>query len=196
MPWVNRNEELVYVPSKFYVKSDLPTYMEFVDFIKEQNYTYDAKGENERDKYWEVDKQKWLLAVCCNQINKMLHEDGLKQKAFHLLQENTSSQNRAVKYYDLRAMLHSGTDKDYQGVYKASHSHSLTDYPPNIYCVNKALRDPFLPTTNRAFRTDVTDWEWMELVFVELYATEDKKQHVHSIIDSEYWIHKIVTYIM
>lgn len=191
MPWISNNGVMKYKPSKIYVKSDLPTYMEFVDFINSKNYIYDVNDENEKDMYWEVDKKKWLITVCCNQINKMFFEDGLREKAMHLLKEH----NSVDRIIDLRAMIHCGGD-NYSSIHDVSKSHSVTDYPPNVYYVKKALKDPFLATVDTARRTEVTNWERMELVLLEASVNNDERQWTHSVIDDEYWIHMIVTHIM
>lgn len=84
MPWVkNENREDVYKPSIF-VKEDLPTWNEFYyEFCINMSSCrrYDSDNEyDEEDKYWIIPRRLYLLATACNQLNKMLWEDGMMDK--------------------------------------------------------------------------------------------------------------------
>lgn len=90
MPWFNSTTgEHVYSPSDYngldelkykasaYVKEELPTWSEvYEDFYLNKIFTYD--GESDMDLYWKIPHNKFLIAVVCNQFNKMLYEDNLK----------------------------------------------------------------------------------------------------------------------
>lgn len=77
MPWINdESGEKVYKPS-IYTKEELPTWAEmYKEFYKEQAYSAD-EGEGPIDPYWGLPRNIVLLAICCNQLNKILFEDGL-----------------------------------------------------------------------------------------------------------------------
>ena len=74
MPWVkNKNGEDVYKPSMF-MKEELPTWHEFYnEWYKKKLFHY-TNDDSEIDHYWKVPKTYWLIARCCNQLNKMLWE--------------------------------------------------------------------------------------------------------------------------
>lgn len=79
MPWVNENGEDVYKAS-LYAKEELPTWDElYSEFYKKQTFFYDPKRENVLDPYWGIPRDIVLLATCCNQLNKLIFEDGHKE---------------------------------------------------------------------------------------------------------------------
>ena len=82
MPWITENGEKKYILSA-YAKEELPTWNEFYnEFYKNQYYVYAHLDRDhlKRDPYWKIPHMKYLLAVVCNQLNKMLFEDGLEAK--------------------------------------------------------------------------------------------------------------------
>ena len=81
MPWKkNDNGEDVYIPS-IYSKNDLPTWEELYRWYKtmEKHWWGFTEAARLTDKipYWDIPERLYLCAVCCNQLNKMRHEDGL-----------------------------------------------------------------------------------------------------------------------
>lgn len=90
MPWYNavtkehvpspsddniNKDELVYKPS-IYAKEELPTWAEvYEEFYLGKQYFYDPNKDEEIDPYWKIPHKKFLIAVVCNQFNKMLYED-------------------------------------------------------------------------------------------------------------------------
>lgn len=82
MPWVkNKDGSKNYVPSA-YTKEELPTWNElYNEFYKNQYYVYAHLDRDhlKRDPYWKIPHMKYLLAVVCNQLNKMLFEDGMEK---------------------------------------------------------------------------------------------------------------------
>ena len=77
MPWIkDSNNEPKYVPS-MYVKEELPTWSEvYNEFYKNKLFLYDPKMDSGGlDTYWKIPKNRYLIAIVCNQFNKMLYED-------------------------------------------------------------------------------------------------------------------------
>jgi hypothetical protein len=59
-------------------KEDLPTWSQFMnEFYLKKIYFYDVRDTPERDPYWLINKRQLILALACNQLNKMIIEDGL-----------------------------------------------------------------------------------------------------------------------
>lgn len=82
MPWVTDiNGDRMYKLS-IYAKEELPTWSEVYDlFYTQKQFVFDPNGPeaSELDLYWKIQKRKYLLAIVCNQFNKMLFEDGMKK---------------------------------------------------------------------------------------------------------------------
>ena len=81
MPWTkNANNEPVYVAS-VYGKNDLPTWDEAIRWMlmmEDNGWNYYCPHELKNDMpYWNIPTELYLCATCCNQLNKMVHEDGL-----------------------------------------------------------------------------------------------------------------------
>lgn len=82
MPWVtDKNGEQQYKLS-IYAKEELPTWSEIYDlFYTQKQFVYDPSSSDaeDLDLYWKIPKKKYLLAIVCNQFNKMLFEDDMKK---------------------------------------------------------------------------------------------------------------------
>jgi hypothetical protein len=174
MPWIkSKDGSMGYKASHIYFKADLPTNAEFLDFVEAKNYSYTYSEELEVDRYWEVHKQKRLLSVCCNQLNKIIFEDGLKDKLIEYLNGVNND-----KYTDVRFII-----GDYEAmsecVINIKIAHMMTDTPPNVYYVKKVANDPFVSISKHK-RTDITDWTTFKLVML---ATRNKGgMHIHDYI--------------
>lgn len=84
MPWINENGERKYKVS-LYCKEELPTWDELYNkFFKGQIFIYDPNNPDHQklDPYWKRPERKMLLAWACNQLNKMIYEDGVAIKQF------------------------------------------------------------------------------------------------------------------
>lgn len=94
MPWYNvTTGELVLSPSdddkekdvleyrpSIYTKEELPTWSEvYEEFYLNNQFMYDSNNINDQieDNYWKIPHKKYLIAIVCNQFNKMLYEDML-----------------------------------------------------------------------------------------------------------------------
>lgn len=92
MPWkIDNNGEQVYIASK-YAKEELPTWAEiYEDFWLNENFAYSEKEGNDKDLYWNIPYKKFILAISCNQLNKMIYED-----KFDLSKLNSLFTNRII----------------------------------------------------------------------------------------------------
>lgn len=101
MPYkTDANGNNIYIPSK-YAKEELPTYNEiYNEFYKEKAWDYDPddKSHQEEDLYWRLPHRKLLLGWICNQFNKMLFEDGMKDMMIQFINENVSMPSNSIAY--------------------------------------------------------------------------------------------------
>lgn len=104
MPWiVNDVGESVYKASLF-AKEELPTWNEVYNeyyqamFLK-GDHVFDPennKDAGQLDLYWKIPHKKFLIAVVCNQFNKMIFEDGLREELLTTI--NTTVFTRRFNY--------------------------------------------------------------------------------------------------
>ena len=74
MPWVEENGNHFYKASPF-IKEALPTWDEiYNEFYKKKITKYLEGKDTELDHYYQVPRNKILVAFMCNQLNKMLFE--------------------------------------------------------------------------------------------------------------------------
>ena len=75
MPWItNSNGDKEYQLSK-YAKEELPTWSEmYEEFWLHEVFSATKYGD--KDPYWKIPHNVYLLSVCLNQLNKMVWEDG------------------------------------------------------------------------------------------------------------------------
>lgn len=76
MPWItNKNGDKEYIVSK-YAKEELPTWAEMHDdFWLQEIFAYNNSENDKNDLYWKIPHRKFILSICCNQLNKMIYED-------------------------------------------------------------------------------------------------------------------------
>lgn len=92
MTWIkDDNGDNKFIPS-LYTKRELPTWSEiYYEFYKGNVFSYDINNDmhHEYDRYWKtVHKRKVLLAKICNQFNKMIFEDGIKENLLDYINNN------------------------------------------------------------------------------------------------------------
>lgn len=115
MPWYNsvtgehvyspsdedkQRDELIYKPS-VYAKEELPTWSEvYEEFYLGKQYTYSINDPNDQtmDPYWKIPHKKFLIATVCNQFNKMIFEDGLKDEILSELSKEFCTEITGLKF--------------------------------------------------------------------------------------------------
>lgn len=119
MPYIkDTNGTRKYIPSK-YAKEELPTWSEmFNEFYKGNITTYDPNDSShiEEDLYWHLPHRKMLLGWICNQLNKMLFEDGRRDDILNLVNNNYEDlKNRVTNVYFI--LKPSVIDEDIEKLY-------------------------------------------------------------------------------
>ncbi|MDE6852689.1 MAG: hypothetical protein K2J67_09420 [Lachnospiraceae bacterium] len=74
-------------------QTELPTWSEIYDdyytkmFLKRDNVYDPDDGSYPNDPYWKVPRRKVLIALVCNQFNKMIYEDNYKDPLIKLINQ-------------------------------------------------------------------------------------------------------------
>jgi len=87
MPWIkdcNGNDK--YIVST-YAKEELPTWQEMYNWLQKKEYIHDPSVDDYIEQYWNIHHRLYTIAIVCNELNKMIFEDG-KQNSFLELLNN------------------------------------------------------------------------------------------------------------
>lgn len=167
MPWIqNSNGEKEYKLS-IYTKEELPTWDEvYNEWYKNQQFIYDQDDEKcqKMDLYWKIPHSIYLLITVCNQLNKMLYEDGYKDELLEYL-NSTPKFNQlgpVEDVYEFKDILFIGSDWLMKSIDNKEKSLGfikyLTEYcglsydvPPVIYSIKPPNRgdNPFIINKNQ-----------------------------------------------
>jgi len=111
MPWMkDENDESKYVVSK-YAKEELPTWDELYNqFYVPQVCDYNPNDPNHQqiDLYWNLPHRKLLLGWICNQLNKILYEDGQLQRVIDKVNKAISGKYNFTKVFFLLVDMKDG----------------------------------------------------------------------------------------
>lgn len=121
MPWTEDNGGRSYKPSIF-TKDELPAWSEIIDEYYEKifsagDHKFDHNNPGELNKYWKVPQKKYIIAMICNQFNKMILEDGFKEDLLKFINTHVfrSLFNSGTVAFDIRfsiRLIHNlGMDK-------------------------------------------------------------------------------------
>lgn len=173
MPWKeDKFGEYKYYVTSIYTKEELPTWGEvYYDFYKNNIFFYDPNNEKHQvnDLYWKIPKRKYILAIICNQFNKMLFEDGMRNKLLDLLKDDN--------VVDLRFSIQS--IKSMNNIDKISREFNMeTNMAPPIYTIPlpSGVKNPFI--INAFKRINVKDLKGflsLYLWIVFKYNNEESK---------------------
>lgn len=170
MPWkMNKFGESKYVVS-VYTKEELPTWGEvYYDFFKNEINFYDPNNKEHQtpDLYWKIPKRKYILAIICNQFNKMLFEDGLRNEIIELLKD--------VDVVDFRFSIQS--IKSYENINKAIEKFNIeTDINPPIYTIPlpTGKKNPFI--INDFPRINVNDLKGFLSLYLWIVIKPDNEE--------------------
>lgn len=122
MPWVTDNNGEKKYNASLYSKDELPTFHEmYFRFYLTKTFSCDI-NTTVFDPYWKIPVDKFILVTACNQLNKMIFEDGFDK--------DLKSVNK--EYDDFRFILSDGnlTTKDYTEKFFGG-----TKTPPPIYTI-------------------------------------------------------------
>lgn len=176
MPWMtDPNGERQYRPS-IYAKEELPTWAEvYEEFYRCHRFYYDPSLEDGQmlDQYWRIPRLKVLLATVCNQFNKMLFEDGMRNDALKFISRNILDGATDVRFtcelvepYDYYRIMNGSpvdTDRLHEG-YLENWSTAITtanvgtNAPHPIYTIPLPTGEPnpFILNSSMIERRDIT----------------------------------------
>lgn len=180
MVWVrNDNGSFEYKASKIYFKSILPTNAEFIKFINDRSYTFQSSKDTEMDRFWKVPHQKYLMAICCNQLNKIIYEDNHDSAALEYL-----SSSHVMKCVAMAFILitHDNYESD---TFEMSEYLSYLEgsMPPPTYFITKMFDDPFtsISTHEKIDITDSSEWGHFDLALITQYKNNESAKYDISI---------------
>lgn len=171
MPWkINKFGEPRYIVS-IYTKEELPTWGEvYYDFYKNGIIFYDPNNKEHQtlDLYWKIPKRKYILSIVCNQFNKMLFEDGLRNKIIEFFKDSD--------IVDFRFSIQS--IKSFKNIDKAAEKFNMeTDIAPPIYTVPlpTGKKNPFI--VNDFTRININDIkEFLSLYLWVVIKNDDESK--------------------
>ena len=157
MPWFkDANNEDKYKPS-VYTNEDLPTWNEFFnDWWEAKIFSTDDSNLGFDTYYTKILRSKVLMAYACNQLNKMLYEDGILKTKFH---------PNLYLYFTLSGSVLTGIDTGFGQIEEIGQK----DFP--IYTIPNpnGTPNPFSDLSKGIRRKDITTGEFFE--FCGMVAT-------------------------
>ena len=160
MPWIEENGNAIYKASPF-TKDALPTWNEiYHEFYKKKITKYLRDKDTELDKYYQVPRNKILVAFMCNQLNKMIFE---------------SDSSFCGKYFFELIWWNKYKDVANQKFEK--------DYFPTIYEISNMAYETSLFKLKDYEYKDLRDSRWD--LFLSLYSLSEEKW-IPDVME-EYW---------
>lgn len=109
MPWITNEDGKREYKVSIYAKEELPTWDEIYNewyLNKQFIYNPDEELSKIEDLYWKIPHQMYLLITVCNQLNKMIYEDGIKDQVLQfLMKSKLINQNLMFKFSDIRFVI-------------------------------------------------------------------------------------------
>lgn len=207
MPWVkDENGERKYKVS-IYAKEELPTWDEiYNEFWKKKIFHYkkDIAEHQELDLYWKVPRRRYLLGIMCNQFNKTLFEDKMRQKILKVLNNGVINIPNG-KIIDIRFLCEfedftNVIDIDVQKqnivandlfLYYMEMNNVGKIYPPPIYTFTLPSKEknPFIINKEGVRRVDLTsdsrELMLFPLLLVDVNGNQNLFTPVPPILDTE-----------
>lgn len=167
MPWVRENDEDVYKAS-LYAKEELPTWDElYSEFYKKKIFKYDPNVEHEKDPYWKINRDLVIMATCCNQLNKLMFEDGHRDEVIEMInQYKAAKSENGMHCTDVRFLFDSGF-LPYNG--SAKNFKIGTDACPPIFTFLNPSGEQSIFITNDHPRVIVSGWAFPSSLYVAMY---------------------------
>lgn len=108
--------------ASIYTKDELPTFSEMYFHFYRKKLFVCSEDTKEMEPYWNIPVDKFVLMVSCNQLNKMIFEDGFKK-------------NIMIQFPDIKDIRFILTDDDTTvGDYKDKFN-AVSDVAPPIYTI-------------------------------------------------------------
>lgn len=129
-----------------YVKEELPTWAEMHEWYQHYQEHYQAQDgggpcyykpgdEGEIERYWRIPRSLYLLALVCNQMNKMLAEDGY----LDMIKKTLSDQNILINKIFFMLTKNGDLRDDTPWIY------TFQDVNDNPFILNKDIRSMVSP---------------------------------------------------
>lgn len=129
-----------------YVKEELPTWAEMHEWYQHYQEHYQAHDgggpcyykpgdEGEIERYWRIPRSLYLLALVCNQMNKMLAEDGY----LDMIKKTLSDQNILINKIFFMLTKNGDLRDDTPWIY------TFQDVNDNPFILNKDIRSMVSP---------------------------------------------------
>lgn len=103
MPWVTNDHGISEYKLSIYTKEELPTWNEvYQEFYEKFGATFYDPGNPyhvEPDHYWKIPRYKYLLAIVCNQFNKMIWEDGYKDPLMDFVMREVDTDAYHMRFF-------------------------------------------------------------------------------------------------
>ena len=154
MPWIQNSKGEKEYKLSIYTKEELPTWDEvYNEWYKNQQFIYDPDDEKcqKMDLYWKIPHSIYLLATVCNQLNKMIYEDGYKDELLEYLNSTSlfSQLGPVENVYEFKDILFIGSDCLMKQVHDKAKSKDfikyLTEYWGLSYDVSPVIYSIKLP---------------------------------------------------
>lgn len=187
MPWrTDENGNDVFVLST-YAKEELPTWNEIYEvWYKDKMFHYDPDDPNDQepDVYWKIPRKQYLIAVICNQFNKMLYEDGkmdaLKQLLFD---EGIVPTDHQIE--DISFIAENGIDENLPRFLKNHNIGDPNKLPPiYVFPMPDGSRNPFI--INNHPRIDITTVPGLIGVQPVISSTFNGDDGAYKLTDDQY----------
>ena len=168
----NQKDELVYKAS-IYAKEELPTWSEiYEEFYLNKCYSCDINKKEDQliDLYWKIPHKTFLISVICNQFNKMIYEDNLKDKIIDKLNHNIDKEIVGIRFKY-------GTMEDiYYHIIEYSHvyQNKVFDNAPSIYTIPMPNGKPNPFITSKHHRLDVSQIQYPNRIYPVLQVKSTK----------------------
>lgn len=183
MPWTtDENGERVYKLS-IYAKEELPTWSEvYNEFYKKEKYIYDPLNPEHQDldSYWKIPKRMYLVSVICNQFNKMLFEEHLRDSLMKFVGKEFSQTCTDVRFScipfqtDITNILLEGKDRVESMFFG-------TNDPPPIFTFPMPFGKPNIFALSKNPRIDISK-HGLYLCIYPMIQFQDNNDH-HSILE-------------
>lgn len=209
MPWhTDENGEVRYTVS-LYTKDELPTWTElYAECYCGEKFCYDPKnvGHQIRDPYWNIPKRKFILATVCNQLNKMLFEDGKLAETLAFISSEILPGTIDIRFScepidDGVSKMMSSDDKEHwarcvtDALVGEKFTHPIYTIPnpngtPNFFIINKTIPRRDISTMNKflclhpyILFEDPNGSKSNLMIYTPLPFIDDQKDDHHKIIE-------------
>lgn len=191
MPWVTDKQGNRDYKLSLFAKEELPTWGEvYEEFWKYQQFFYDPKDADmqKEDLYWKIPHRKYLIAIVCNQFNKMIFEDKFNYHNINIDYNGEKCEITDIRFTCVIPSEEDGSIDDYKNWYNSIFCG--TSCQPPIYTIPlpTGKGNPFIVNTYP--RINVNDIGYMQLIPVVSFNTSTERNMLYILYpyEEEYMI--------